>query len=356
MGRFKSGGRSLGALQDRIDKHAGGVGGETGDICLPPDRIDVWQLPSMQAAADTVRRRSLYFPHGGSKHRREYLNSYDAQVREMCMGNDKRITGILAQSDALIEEAIKEDPRLARRAKWHRGEDGEIACPALIAQGDDAPYFYRNRSDVSESNGGEPVRVVISTDSNAVVPGTAAAFIATVRLVQQWRSVEVWWQGAWLSDDGHKGWVFHVPLVQGDMDFTRLDYCISDKTRDNVSYAIMMTRACETTKRVWNGCNNTARWSYLPGESKFVSHTGIMPKGDSIATRAASWLDWEGAGWNDYVIRKAAVQELPPLPSRPESAADQAATEQRMKEFDERQRKQRLAESAARAAALSRKF
>ena len=62
---------------------------------------------------------------------------------------------------------------------------------------------------------GEPLRIVISTDDNKVPEGTAAAFIATARLVQQFIPLEIWWQGAWLNATRTKGFVFHVPLVQG---------------------------------------------------------------------------------------------------------------------------------------------
>ena len=54
----------------------------------------------------------------------------------------------------------------------------------------------------TETKAGEPVRIVVSTDDNQVPTGTAAAFIATVQIVQQFVPVEVWWQGAWLNDTG----------------------------------------------------------------------------------------------------------------------------------------------------------
>ena len=353
MARLASGkGRSLALIQQSVDQL--GVGssenseGGTGKIEGFAKRLDVWQLGSMSEVINIMARRLHYMPHKEGK-----VADCKEAVRR-CMGNTARSAANLAQSDVFIEQAIQHDPRLARRAKWHRTDDGEIGCPALIAAGDDAPYFKRNRCDVSEAGGGEPVRIVISTDANKVLPGTAAAFIAAVRLVQQWRSVEVWWQGAWLNPDRTAGWVFHVPLVQGDMDYTRLDYCISDESRDTISYAIMMTRACEVTKCLWNGCSTTANESHLGeyGESKFVSHTGIRPDGRSIAWCAASWLGWESEGMAEWRMKDSALQKIPVLVDHVTTDADR----ERWKRIADATRQSELEAAAKRAASMSRNF
>ncbi len=299
----------------RSSKRKVGISETIVGLNLPPldrytSQLDVWQLPSMAAAAATVPRRLLYCPEKGWK------KTVIGGISSACVNGDHpRLMTALGDSDELIADAIAADPRLARRSQWTRGEEGEVVCPALLSQGDDAPCFYRKRAIVGQPNGAEPVRVVISTDSSEIKPRTAAAFIATVRLVQQYRPVEIWWQGSWLSTNRNTGWVFHVPLVKGDMDFARLEFCIADKTRDNLSFAVMMTRACEETHCVWNGCSLQAQSSYLPGDdSFFVGHDGIEPDGDGVAANAACWLGWEPVyqlRWDYESSVEGALQKLP---------------------------------------------
>jgi hypothetical protein len=241
-----------------------------------------------EAVEQQQRSRTKYWPYR------------EAEIQKMVLaigpramsGDPVRLAAAMEQSNLLVEAAIGADPRLARRSEWRRGEEGEFVCPALLSEGDDAPCFYRRRQVEAKPNGTNPIRVVISTDDRKVAPGTAAAFIATVRLVQQWRPVEIWWQGAWLAVGRSAGYVFHVPLISGDVDFARLEFCIADSLRDNLSWSVMMIHACEVTHKGWRGCSLQGERSYLPDTQHFISHLGIAPTAESVAAHAAEWLDW----------------------------------------------------------------
>lgn len=327
----------------------------TRDLCVPTSTLDVWTL-SMAEASACIGRRLRYRPEFGRE--AAFKTEYTREAGRICMGEEQRSAATVEHANQLVDDAIAADPRLARRAKWHRGEEGEIACPALLAAGDDAPYFFRRRGNISEANGGESIRLVISTDSNEIVPGTAAAFIAAVKILQQWRSVEVWWQGAWMNQARSAGWVFHVPLVQGDMDFTRLDFCLSSHKRDTVSHAIMLTRTCEVTRRLWNGCNFPAKHCYLPGNNDththFISHRGITPDPQVIAFYCAYWLGFSDYSPDDEVNRlvACATQALPEITKpAPVETAEQKARREREYAEAERKRLETEAEAAARRAA-----
>ena len=151
-------------------------------------------------------------------------------------GDKARLAKAVADSDRMVEDAIAYDPRLAKKAQWIRRDEGEHVDSGLLAEGDDQPFYKRIKNVVNdETKAGEPYRIVISTDDNQIVPGTTAAFIAAIRIVQQFVPVEVWWQGAWLNESRSLGFVSHVPLVKGDMDFSRLEFCIADPVRDTFS-------------------------------------------------------------------------------------------------------------------------
>ena len=264
--------------------------------------MEIWQHASM---AEAVAYGLESYQH--LTDRKTPRSKMEQVICPEAMNSDPaRLARALVKADELAEAALAADPRLARRAVWRRGEEGDIACPALIAQGDDTPCFYRERRTLTEANGGAPVRVVISTDSG-VFGETPAAFIAAVRLVQQWRSVEVWWQGAWLNHNATAGWVFHVPLVAGDMDFARLDFCLASNHRDELSFAQVVTQNARV-----DGSGSTpygqATKSYLPelpGQQEcdhFVRHTGITPDGASIARHAAEWLGWAAVAPVEEVV------------------------------------------------------
>lgn len=268
-------------------------------------------------------------------------------------GDKERLKLAVDRSDALIEAALEDDPRLARKAQWVRRDEGEHVDVASLANGDDQPFYKRIRQTICpEVNAGEPVRIVISTDDDTIPDGAAAAFIATIRIVQQFVPVEIWWQGAWLNEERTKGFVFHVPLVQGDMDFSRLEYCIADETRDMLSFRVTTAEAVNRIKESWSGCGTRAEYSYLPemGDewndarwSHFVSHNGVNPNGSSISYYAAKWIGLPATyveSSNVEKTQKSALQELPkievPVEYKPyvQSASDKAYFERQ-----ERQRK-----------------
>jgi hypothetical protein len=340
-------------MASRLAKSSFNLAKRLTDLRMPPldrgmTKIDVWTLPNMTTAAAAVSKRLIYWPLRDEK--KSFVMAAHAAASN---GNAARLSSALEDSDSLIADAISADQRLARRSQWTRGEEGEVVCPALLSQGDDAPCFYRARALLSQPNGSEPVKVVISTDGSDIRPRTAAAFIATCRLVQQYRPLEIYWQGSWLSEGRQRGWVFHVPLVQGDMDFARLEFCIADPHRDSLSWMVMMVRAIEDSRSLWNGCSLQAEYSYMPG-AQFVSHHGIYPDGQSVASHAADWLGWDSLyrlKWAEEDAIKAALQELPTarVAPRARTEAERKEDDKRWREYDERRKKQEQQEAQARA-------
>lgn len=231
-------------------------------------------------------------------------------------GNKVRLATAMELSDKLIDDAIAEDPRLAKKAQWKRRDEGEYVDSGLLAQGDDAPFYKHSKAIVNDSTAcGEPFRIIVSTDDNKVPEGAAAAFIASIRLLQQFMPVEVWWQGSWLNESRTRGFVFHVPLIQGDMDFSRLEFCIADDKRDSFSFLVSITHAVIDVKESNKGCGYRAQKSYLPeaqGYTNFIAHDGIAP--NMVASQVARWLGWD-VGYQLQVNQRetdaAALQSLP---------------------------------------------
>ncbi len=292
--------------------------------CVEVTKLHVHVLPDMTTAMKQARR---HFWKGHSDKDTAILTAIGSRPVN---GEPTRLRLAQEQSNQLVEEALQADPRLARRAQWVRRDEGEHVCCAALACGDDQPFYKRTRSVVNEATqAGEPMRIVVSTDDNKVPPGANAAFIAVTRLVQQFVPIEIWWQGAWLNEDRTKGFVFTVPLVRGDMDYSRLEFCIADTSRDLFSYLVMASHAVLDLKESWNSCGHRATDAYHPTEkdwkgsgnpdyrnsTKFVAHDGITPTAQSVADMAARWLGWETAYWEDYKLTtsnaSAAEQEIP---------------------------------------------
>jgi hypothetical protein len=169
---------------------------------------------------------------------------------------------------------------------------------------------------VTESSAtGEPIKIVISTDSSDPTIENLAAFIAAVRLAQQFQPVNVIWQGAWLADDGRDvGYIITAPLVTGDMDFSRVQYVLSDCTRDALSFACASHFLNADRIRI-NGIGRHANRSFIGG--KFLDKAGIDATPHSIARMAAYWLGWESL----YSVQcqaedatESALQSMPPPP------------------------------------------
>lgn len=307
-----------------------------------PNGIIQWQVNSLKEIDDAINYRyTQYF----ARTTPDDVRWCSACKRSMLMNHDV-MHKAHAKSDAFIEEAIAVDPRLGRRGAWVRHDEGETFDVGMIAMGDDNPYFRRVRKGFTDSPLiAEPVKITISTDRTEITPDTLAAFIATARLVMQFRPLEIWWQGAWLDADANVGFVFHMPLVLNTMDWTLLQFCINSDMRDHVSFAIMMHHAIKN-KLTWQDCGHAAQRGYNEPHA-FVSHEGIQPYGRHICNTALEWLGWESTWSMEYEIRKRANSALQTLPEEykpaPPKSPEQKAREdawhkQWEREYTERQK------------------
>lgn len=262
-------------------------------------------------------------------------------------GDHKTLRQAMQLSDGLIDATILLDPRLAKRSQWTRGEDGIFADAGLVAEGDDSPCYNMQKAKVTENTAsGEPIKIVISTDSSSPTIEGLAAFIAAVRLVQQFQPVHVIWQGAWLADDGRDvGHIITAPLITGDMDFSRVQFVLSDKTRDALSFSCAM-HFCNLDKILMNGNGRHANRSFIGG--KFLDKDGIAPTPEAIASMAAYWLGWDSRYEAEYQAEEAstaALQRIPPPPreNRPDTrtkAEREAEEKNSLKNWEEWKRTQ----------------
>lgn len=315
-------------------------------------RLHQWTMPSM---ADAIRKSSRPIWKNTSKEDKvkDFVIGQFAQS-----GNPVRLQNSMKSADVMVEEAIRIDQRLARKALWLRRDEGEHVDAGLLAEGDDQPFFKRSRTVESDATrSGEPVRVIISTDSRQVRPDTAAAFIATARIVQQFMPLEIWWQGSWLTADTYRGYVFLVPLVKEDADFSRLEFCIADPFRDTFSFRVMAAYSTYDAKEDWMGCGTEAHRSFHPDrKAHFVSHTGIDPTPERVAQYAAAWLGLDPQWYVESTQREAAngaEQSLPPLPTAPYVCPDPTAEDKARWKREERERElQRQLEAAERLASV----
>ena len=283
----------------REKSRLGGGGGRKANIdtpIQPLNGIHINRLDTMWAAMQMSRRQLFKRQMSGDNRRDQFIDNRPV------VGDAKRLEAAVHDSAPLIEAAIAFDQRLARKGQWRRRDEGEYVDSGLLASGDDQPFYKRSKLIVNDATeAGEPIRIVISTDDNTVPPGTAAAFIATARIVLQFCPLEIWWQGSWLTRDKTAGFINIAPLVQGTMDFTRLEFCINDPARDTFSFKLMTVFAILEKHMTQRSCGFRATGSYLGKPAIFVSHTGIDANAESIAWNAARWLGWEPvyyAKWN----------------------------------------------------------
>jgi hypothetical protein len=245
-------------------------------------------------------------------------------------GNPDAVASALEASNALIDSALALDTRLARRARWVRSDDGIFADAGLVASGDDSPCYDMSRAKIREYEAaGTPVNVVVSTDGS---PANLEAFIAVARIVQQFRPLNVWWQGAWLTENSRAGVVFLAPLIQGDMDFARVQFVLSSRYRDHLSFYVMETQLLIRMRYHGNirAIGHHAEWSFLPGDEDavFVDKGGIQPTPEGIAASAARWLGWAShieEQYRQYGDACAALQRMPDTTERAEMPPDSAA-------------------------------
>lgn len=304
--------------------------------CGPVSGLHKQILPDMTTAL-RLSRRQIW----------SRTNERDRQIRNLVGdrpvdGDPVRLKASMNTSDRLVEDAIFHDPRLARRANWLRKDEGEHVDSALLAEGDDQPFYKHTRAAVTDASGaGEAIKIVVSTDDEDVARDTAAAFIATARIVQQFAPLEIWWQGAWLNTSRYRGFVNLVPLVRGGMDFSRLEFCIADRFRDAFSWMSMAAFAVNDIGQSWNGCGTQADRSYLD-DGKFVHHRGITADGEHVAIAAAYWLGWETLWGTNYTLREnagAALQFIPaesaPMKYTPPTNADRERWKREEKQREE---------------------
>ena len=328
------------------EKRLGGIIKRDPDKIQPLYENRIYTLTGMNKAVDFWHKRWRLLPKKGVTR-----DGIDGIAKQMLEGTEDMDT-ILEQAEKLIDEALVLDPRLVRRSGWVRSEDGIDGCPALIAQGDDQPYFTRVKRKVADRSHTAPCRVVISTDSKEIKPENAAAFIAAAKLSQQFRPLDLWWQGGWFLDetdqeDGKgyagKGHIIHVPLVQGDLDFRRLEFVLSSRHRDSASWSIMVCHALESGDR-WGG--GVATRSYLDDTDDFVKETGIKADAEHVAEYAARWAGLPDL-WHERVTQWEAVQTWRAPADQPKyrepSAAERRASQKRwesaIKEEKKAQRK-----------------
>ena len=278
-------------------------------------------------------------------------------LRECLTGNSK-LAVLIERADALIDAAILQDPRLNRKHAWVRLEEGIDACPALVSSGEPASCLDRRKLKLADQASAEPVRIVISTDStDDASEEHVVAFIAITKLAQQFRPLEIWWQGAWLTPGRTSGQVLLAPLVQGDMDFARVQFFLSNPFRDSMSYRCMwyhaVTKHSSPGNRVcYEYGGERGERSYLPDTFEFISEKGIRSDDWWIAATAAEWAGLEPL-WREEVSPYSAQQEW-----RPERkpAADVPITDEdraRWRKQDEEAEKQRLAEAKKRMTSIA---
>jgi hypothetical protein len=272
--------------------------------------IKIETLASMEAAA--VLEASQYKFTGSRSG--GYRDAHERVQRQVLDGNRPAVATALEASDALIDSVIAFDSRLARKPEWVRSDDGIFADAGLVACGDDSPCYDMTRAKLRDfASAGMPVVVCVSTDSSEPASGALAAFITTVRIVQQFRPVHVWWQGAWLADTGKEaGYVFLSPLVTNDMDFSRVQYAISDESRDFLSFGVCHAIATQRDRVRVAGMGRHAERAYIDG-AEFVGKEGIKASAEAIASAACLWLGLMPKWEVDYDASKdlsAALQAI----------------------------------------------
>jgi len=239
----------------------------------------------------------------------------NAHVQSHAVEGDGYATARAVEASvALVDAAIALEPRLARKPHWERSDDGIFADAGLVASGDDSPCYHMVRKSLREAGAGlEPVIITISTDSQERT--SLEAIVAVIRIVQQFRPVHVWWQGAWLADDGDdRGYVFHAPLVTGDMDFSRLQYVVEDTTRDGLSFGVLHQIAVVRDRVRIRGLGRHAERTYNPAGGHYVDRRGIEPDAETVAGVACRWLGIESPYWHGYQQEEASEAALQRVP------------------------------------------
>jgi hypothetical protein len=138
------------------------------------------------------------------------------------------------------------------------------------------------------------------------------------------------------------------------MDFSRLDYCIADNTRDSLSWMIMAAYGVNDAHEVWNECDHRAGWSHMPGNDHFVSHDGVSPNANSIAQVCCQWLGIEPPWQGEYQQRQNesnALQRMPPEKTNEAGTPPTAEQLEAQKKWEKEWEDKRLMEAKQRTLA-----
>jgi hypothetical protein len=300
------------------------------------------------------RGSKSYEPH------KEIAEAIHALAPSVLRGNAKLALQV-ERADALIDDILIADPRLNRRHGWVRSEEGIELDPILLAAGEPACCIDRKRIRMADANTTtEPVRIVISTDSaEDAHEKHVVAFIAAARLAQQFRPLEIWWQGAWLStQDYNCGTVLLAPLIQGDMDFGRVQFFLSHELRDRWSYRCMWYHSATVPSggkfrgnRVTQSFGaKRAEYSHLENTFDFVTEKGIPDDPSRLAALAAKWAGLPSI-WEDTVDGSAADQWWRPKDTSPFSYTEETPAQKAERDARwARDQKEREAKEKAEAA------
>lgn len=306
--------------------------------------LQVVKHGSMAEAVECARK-------GQADYRVLYPKAGEVHFAEVLSGS-KALPGLVEEADGLIDEAVVIDPRLNRRHGWVRAEEGLDACAALVSMGEPNCCLDRRRLKLAGEASGEPYRVVISTDSREHAgPWNVKAFIAAAKLAQQFRPLEIWWQGAWLKERD-EGVVLLAPLIQGGgLDFARVEYFLGSNLRDALSYRCLWYHA-NTVRNDGDSARAKAQdavkghsfgpkpgeYSYLAESDDFIKESGLRPTAEAVALLAAKWAGLESA-WRAEVSPYSAEQSWrPERPVREDTAADRERWKKTSEEY-ERKRK-----------------
>jgi len=316
-----------------------------------PSQMEDLRVVTIESFAQAVEIEKACHKFRG--YRADRKDVYDEIMGTALTGDPAKLKIAMAQSDSMIDHVIAFEPRLARRNEWTRGEDGIFADAGLVASGDDSPCYQMVRAEYRDMPAsGLPINVVISTDSCSPSKEALTAFITTVRLVQQFRPVNVFWQGAWLDDSGKEvGYVFLSPLVKNDMDFSRVQFVLTSGVRDCLSFDIKAMQAQKDYVLARN-CSRRADRSYM-ADAKFLDHDGIENNPEDIARTACRWLGWESPYTIQYRTETAAGSALQAIPkvwpqSPARTKAEIEADAKSNKEYYERRAQERKTEAANR--------
>ncbi len=269
------------------------------------DRVFTYTLESMAQACELYRQSWIH------RQRADKAQFLAAVPPQMLGGDPATLPDILARAEVLTQAAIDLDARLGSRPGWVRAVEGIELDPALFLAGEEACCWDRRRKrQVDHVATGEPVRVVISTDTRHVTPAAASAFVAAAQLASQFVPLEIWWQGSWLMEEGPdrgNGHVFHVPLVSvGSLDFSRLQFVLCSELRDHASFAIMFAHAFPAGLSWGAGLLD---YSSLPGTHDFIPASGLQATAESVAARAAKWAGMEPLWFAECEANRSTLQE-----------------------------------------------